>query len=112
MSDNKDTGHDIGDMTFNEIVELHIDMGGEIDRLTTMLVEAHKTIEGYSRDEEIVDLTRTINYQRDLTAKWRDIARALHDGLIVAQMQLSEENIGVRPLARDAIQAYRDMIAT
>lgn len=103
---------DIEDMTFNEITELHKEWGAEIRRLTTLLADAYKTIEGYNRDEEIMDLTQTIGYQRDLIAKWRDTAKALHDGLIVAQMQLSEENIGVRPLARDGIQAYRDMIAT
>jgi len=103
---------DVEDMTFNEITELHKEWGAEIRRLTALLTDAYKTIEGYNRDEEIADLTQTISYQRDLIGKWRDIAGALHNGLTVAQMQLSEENIGVRPLARDAIQAYRDMLAT
>jgi hypothetical protein len=101
---------DIEDMTFNELTELHKEWGAEIGRLTVLLTDAYKTIEGYSRDKEIADLTQTISHQRDLINQWRRTAGALHDGLILAQMQLSEENIGVRPLARDGIQAYRDMM--
>jgi hypothetical protein len=99
---------EIQDMTFNEIVELHKEMDAENTRLRTLLAEAVETIHKYNRDEDIMSLNQTISTYRNQVARWREIAEALHDGLILAQMQLAGENIGVRPLARDAIQAYRD----
>lgn len=99
---------DIGDMSFNAVTELFKEQQFQIETYRTEINRLTRIVEGYDRDEEILTLRRTITDQDIQIESWMDIADGLNAGLAQAQEQLAAENIGLRALARDAIQEYKD----
>lgn len=100
---------DFGDMTFNDVAELFKEQQFQLETYRTEINRLTKIVESYDRDEEILVLRRALTDQDIQIEYLMDIADGLHNGLLLAEQQLAAENIGLRTLARDAIQRYKDM---
>jgi len=99
---------DIGDMSFNEVAELFREQQFQNETYRNEINRLTRIVEGYDRDEEILTLRRTITDQDIQIESLMNIGEGLYNGLLLAQQQLADENIGLRALARDAIQQYKD----
>lgn len=97
-------------MTFNEIVELFKEYEFQIETYRNELNRLNIIIEGYDRDNEIIELKEIISKQHGEIGDWRNIAAGLADGLGATQEQLADLSVGIRPSARDALQKYNDQL--
>lgn len=101
----------LADMTFTAVNELFKEQQFQLETYRNEINRLNKIVEGYDRDEEILVLRRAITDQDIQLENWMNVADGLNDGLMMAQQQLAAENIGLRPIARDAIQRYNDLKA-
>lgn len=97
-------------MTFNEIVELFKEYEFQIETYRNELNRLNIIVEGYDRDNEIIELKEIISKQHGEIGDWRNIAAGLADGLVATQEQLADLSVGIRPSARDALQKYNDQL--
>jgi acyl-CoA thioesterase len=99
----------LADMTFTAVTELFTEQQFHIETYRNEINRLTKIVEGYDRDEEILTLRRSITDQDTQLEAWMNVADGLYKGLKQTEEQLAQENIGLRAVARDAIQHYRDM---
>lgn len=99
----------LADKTFTEVTELFSEQQFQIQTYLNEINRLNKIVEGFDRDEEILTLRRAITDQDIQIESWMNIADGLYNGIKQAEDQLNAENIGLRMLARAAIQQYRDL---
>ena len=100
---------DFGNMTFNTVTELFKEQQFQLETYRNEINRLNKIVESYDRDEEILVLRRSITDQDILIESCMNIAEGLYNGILQAEEQLAAENIGLRAIARDSIQRYKDL---
>lgn len=96
-------------MSFTTVAELFKEQQFQLETYRNEINRLNKIVEGYDRDEEILVLRRALTDQDIQIESWMNVADGLYKGLLQTEDQMALENIGLRPVARDAIQRYRDL---
>lgn len=99
----------LADMSFTAVTELFTEQKFQNETYLNEINRLTKIVEAYDRDEEIQNLRGVITHLNIQIECWERVADGLNIGLVTAQNQLAEENIGLRAVARGAIKEYNDL---
>jgi hypothetical protein len=97
------------DMTFNDLTSYIVNLQSKITQLELQVAEQSAIIGSYSRDHVINEMRAMVEEAENDLQEMIGLCNELYDGLKMAESQLDKLGVGLRPLARSAVQAFEEM---
>lgn len=97
------------DMTFNDLTAYIATLNGKIVDLELQIAEQSAIIGSYSRDRIINEMRAMVEEAENNLQEMIDLCNDLYDGIKQAESQLDKLGVGLRPLAREAMQTFEEM---
>jgi|688.fasta_scaffold2739822_1 hypothetical protein len=96
-------------MSFNDLTEMVEDLKKQINYLQLVVAEQSATIQGYDQDAIVQALLADNAELETQIGELEDLCEELYNGLKMVESQLDSFGIGLRPLARAAVQKFEEM---
>lgn len=95
--------------SFNDMVELVYRLREANDKLLDRLDDASVRIDELDTEPLVVQLREQLAAMESVADMWVDIANDLFEGLLIAEDQLMQRGIGLRPVAQNAKKWFLEM---